>query len=288
MDSPQVRVDEPEAQPVQPVQPAPSAPSAPSDQIVKPSQDASASAVTEVEMGGTQEDATDIQEVAAPAPAPVKKSTSINYIDFLTSSIVEIIVGQGDKETSMKAHQTLLMQAPFFAELVDKLEEPRRIDLPEENVDAFTHFLQFLYTRDYTIPESDAGASEADKSEENMLHHARTYTLAEKLGLPALKNLAHGKIHKIKGTPAAELAYARYVYTHTPADDTAIRRPVASHWANQSHALRHEVGDDFQKLCLEVPQFSFDVLSIILDRKEKSNAHDDIKGSARKRTRREI
>ncbi|CAG8233616.1 unnamed protein product [Penicillium salamii] len=282
MDStPQVRVDESvEAQPAQ---------SAPSDQTVQLSQDATASAVTEVEMGGTQEDATsDVQEVAAPAPAPVKKPTSINYIDFLTSSIVEIIVGQGDKETSMKAHQTLLMQAPFFAELVDKLEEPRRIDLPEEDVDAFTHFLQFLYTRDYIIPESDAGASEADKSEENMLHHARTYTLAEKLGLPALKNLAHGKIHKIKGTPAAELAYARYVYTHTPADDTAIRRPVASHWANQSHALRHEVGDDFQKLCIEVPQFSFDVLSIILDRKEKSNAHDDIKGSARKRTRREI
>lgn len=121
-----------------------------------------------------------------------------------------------------------------------------------------------------------------------MLRHARIYTLAEKLGLPALKNLAHGKIHKIKGTPAAELAYARYVYTHTPAEDTAIRRPVASHWANQAHVLRHEVGKDFRKLCIEVPEFNFDVMSIILDRMEKGGASDDIRGSARKRARREI
>jgi hypothetical protein len=121
-----------------------------------------------------------------------------------------------------------------------------------------------------------------------MLRHARIYTLAEKLGLPNLKSLAHGKIHKIKGSPGAELAYARFVYTHTPAEDTAIRRPVAAHWANQSHVLRHEVGDDFKKLCIEVPQFAFDVLTIILDRKEKSNAADDFKGSARKRSRREI
>lgn len=118
-----------------------------------------------------------------------------------------------------------------------------------------------------------------------MLRHARIYTLAEKLGLPALKSLAHGKIHKIKGTPAAELAYARYVYTHTEDDDTVIRRPVASYWANQSHTLRHEVGEDFQKLCVEVPRFSFDVLSIILDRREKSGVQDEIRGSARKRRR---
>jgi hypothetical protein len=112
--------------------------------------------------------------------------------------------------------------------------------------------------------------------------------LAEKLGLPNLKNLAHGKIHKIKASPGAELAYARYVYTHTPAEDVAIRRPVASLWANQSHILRHEVGDAFKKLCIEVPQFSFDVMTIMLDRKEKSSAADEIKGSARKRSRREI
>jgi hypothetical protein len=59
---------------------------------------------------------------------------------------------------------------------------------------------------------------------------------------------------------------------------------VATYWANQSHLLRQEVGDDFKKLCIEVPEFSFDVLTIILDRKLK-NGSDEIKGSARKRRR---
>ncbi|CAG7918594.1 unnamed protein product [Penicillium olsonii] len=193
------------------------------------------------------------------------------------SDVTEVEMGgtQPEQDTTTSDAQELAAPAPA----------PTK---KNAGINFLDHFLQFLYTRDYTIPETATGISEADKTEENMLHHARTYTLAEKLGLPALKSLAHGKIHKIKGTPAAELAYARYVYTHTPADDTNIRKPVASHWANQSHVLRHEVGDDFQKLCIEVPQFSFDVLSIILDRKERSSAQDDIKGSARKRTRREI
>jgi hypothetical protein len=129
------------------------------------------------------------------------------------------------------------------------------------------------------------GGTAADKSGDQLLRHARIYTLAEKLGMPALKSLAHGKIHKVKSSPQAELSYARYVYTHTPDTDNTIRKPVASYWANQSHLLRHEVGDDFKKLCIEVPEFSFDVLTIILDRKEKSGSVDEIKGSARKRRR---
>lgn len=103
--------------------------------------------------------------------------------------------------------------------------------------------------------------------------------------MPALKSLAHGKIHKVKSSPQAELSYARYVYTHTPATDTTIRKPVANYWANQSHLLRHEVGDNFKEICIEVPEFAFDVLTIILDRKEKSGSLDEIKGSSRKRRR---
>ncbi|KAJ5352478.1 hypothetical protein N7452_001452 [Penicillium brevicompactum] len=247
---PQVRVDEPvqstpvqstdatsstqTAQPAQPAQPAPT--------------DGSVSVATnDVEMGGTlnatpQPDAptSDVQEIA---PVPAKKSSPINFIDALTTPFIEIIVGQGNNDNPLKAHQGLLVQSPKLAELIDGLaaSDPRRIHLPDEDVDAVGHFVQFLYRGDYAIPESHTpDLSDADKSEENMLRHARIYTLAEKLGLPELKNLAHGKIHKIKGTPGAELAYARYVYTHTKDDDNAIRRPVASHWANQSHILRHE------------------------------------------------
>lgn len=94
----------------------------------------------------------------------------------------------------------------------------------------------------------------------------------------------------VGGTPAGELAYARYVYTHTPAKDTTIRKPIASYWASHSHRLRHNVGEEFKKMCIEVPEFTFDVLSIMLDRKEKSRDSEvdsSIRGSARKRLRSE-
>lgn len=116
------------------------------------------------------------------------------------------------------------------------------------------------------------------------------YTLAEKLGIPALKTLAHSKIHRINSTSHGEIVYARYVYTHTSADDTTIRRPVAVFWATRSHVLRHEAEQEYRKLCLEVPEFCFDVLTLVLDQKErreqdKADAGSGTKSSGRKRLR---
>lgn len=41
---------------------------------------------------------------------------------FLTSPIVEIVVGRVDNETVFTAHQTLLLDSPFLSEIVDKFE----------------------------------------------------------------------------------------------------------------------------------------------------------------------
>jgi hypothetical protein len=109
-----------------------------------------------------------------------------------------------------------------------------------------------------------------------------------KLGLPHLKSLAHKNIHKVSSTPGGELAYARYVYTHTQPDDTTIRKPVASYWATRGHILRHDLEDQFKKLCVEVPDFAFDVLTVVMDRNEKSSETDSsVRDSARKRRRSE-
>jgi hypothetical protein len=89
------------------------------------------------------------------------------------------------------------------------------------------------------------------------------YTLAEKYGLSALKTLASSKIHCVNSTARGEIAYARYVYTFTGTDDSAIRAPVASFWATRSHTLRAEAEDEFKALCLEHPQFGYDVLSTL-------------------------
>ncbi|KAE8348168.1 hypothetical protein BDV28DRAFT_144190 [Aspergillus coremiiformis] len=230
--------------------------------------------------------------------APPKRHPSIQFLEYLTSPIVELIIGHEESKTTLTAHQSLLLESPFLAERVaafDKLS-PRRIELPDENVEAFGFFLQFQYTRNYAItladsyPEQETLAGEIDDSGEQLLKHARVYTLAERLGIPALKTLAHSKIHRVNSTSHGEIAYARYVYTHTPADDVTIRKPVASFWALRSHVLRHEAEEAFKKLCLEVPEFSFDVLSMVLDHKEKraqdkAESESIVKGSARKRLR---
>ncbi|BCS02447.1 uncharacterized protein AKAW2_60711A [Aspergillus luchuensis] len=232
------------------------------------------------------------------APALPKKNPGFQFLDFLKSPIVELVVGTGESKTSLSAHQSLLLESPILAEKVTALGESsaRRIELPEENVEAFGYFLQFQYTRDYsasqleTPTEQEAVSGEIDDSGEQLLKHARVYTLADKLGIPALKTLAHSKIHRINSTSHGEIAYARYVYMNTPVDDVTIRKPVATFWALRSHILRHEAEEEFRKLCIEVPQFSFDVLSLVLDQKEKraqdkAESESAVKGSGRKRLR---
>ncbi|RHZ58471.1 uncharacterized protein CDV56_107090 [Aspergillus thermomutatus] len=281
-------------------------------------------AVNETQADATQQDISlpDAQPASSTpteAPQPPKKKPGLHFLDYLTSPIVELVVGQGEDKTSLTAHQSLLLESPFLAEAVasfsesgpvftifmlGRIQDPftntisgmqRRIELPDENVEAFGCFLQFQYTHDYSASLADSSAyqdsiGELDDSGELLLKHARVYILAEKLGMPALKTLAHSKIHRINSTSHGEIAYARYVYTHTPVDDATIRKPVASFWATRSHVLRHEAEEEFKKLCLEVPEFCFDVLSLVLDQKEKraqdrAETESGIKGSGRKRLR---
>lgn len=93
------------------------------------------------------------------------------------------------------------------------------------------------------------------------MKHARVYTLGDTLNLPQLKSLASSKIHCVNSTAKGEIAYARYIYAHTQKDDTTIRAPVANFWATRSHTLRAEAEDEFRQMCLEFPQFGYDVLS---------------------------
>jgi hypothetical protein len=138
--------------------------------------------------------------------------------------------------------------------------------------------LQYQYTGEYfprRLPnaadglEQDASLPQIDNTGEQLLKHARVYSLAEKLDIPELKTLAHSKIHRINSIAVGEIAYARYVYANTPSDDVTIRKPVAAFWATRSHVLRHEAEEEFRAMCLEHSQFGFDVLSLVLDQREK-------------------
>ncbi|TKA71765.1 hypothetical protein B0A49_02631 [Cryomyces minteri] len=217
---------------------------------------------------------------------------------FLESPVVELVVGTGDAATSLSAHQGLLVQSPYFEEACANFSDStvrRIVELPSEDLEATGSFLEWLYVGEY-FPRCSSQSLEPDPSIPNpddsgtaLLRHARVYTLAQKLQLPALATLAHLKIHKTSSTAKGEIAYARYVYTETGREDTVIRKPVAVFWATRSHVLRHEAEEEFRRMCLEFPQFGFDVLSLVLDAQEKRSARVEAAGaaggSARKRAR---
>lgn len=140
-------------------------------------------------------------------------------------------------------------------------------------MDAVGCFLEFLYTGEYfpkkiantRVLESDPSLPQIDDTGAQLLKHARVYTLAFKFGLPLLRTLASSKIHCVSSTAKGEIAYAEYIYAHTPESDTTIRAPVANFWASRSHSLRAEAEPEFKALCLRYPQFGYDVLSTYLE-----------------------
>ncbi|KAL2182305.1 hypothetical protein L209DRAFT_106678 [Thermothelomyces heterothallicus CBS 203.75] len=224
----------------------------------------------------------------------------VTFAQYLSTPVVTLLVGSGDNETILTAHQGLLVKSPYFAEACAEFADdgsPRQIELPDEDVDAMGSFLEFLYTGDYfpkKVPgqrtlEKHPSVPEVDMTGEQLLRHAKIYTLAEKFGLTHLKNLASSKIHCINSTAKGEIAYARYVYQYTTKEDTTIRVPVANFWATRSHSLRAEAEEEFRSLCLEFPEFGYDVLTRVLDEKLKrernEKMHPGTPGSARKRPR---
>ena len=61
---------------------------------------------------------------------------------------------------------------------------------------------------------------------------------------------------------------------------------MASFWGQRSHVLRHETEGSFRAMCLEFPEFAFDVLSFVLDAEEKrARREEDVGRSGKKRAR---
>jgi hypothetical protein len=222
----------------------------------------------------------------------------ITFANYLMSPIVTLVIGSGD-QSILSAHQSLLTQSPYFKDICDRFVEdgsPRQIELPEYDIDTVGSFLEYLYTGEYfpkklpnqRVLETDPAIPSVDDSGDQLLKHARIYTLAEKFGVDGLKTLSSSKIHCVNSTAKGEIAYARYVYAFTSNDDITIRAPVASFWATRSHTLRAEAEDEFKALCLEHPQFGYDVLTRVLDHKLKRERNDKMHpatSSARKRAR---
>ncbi|KAF2035287.1 hypothetical protein EK21DRAFT_97026 [Setomelanomma holmii] len=217
------------------------------------------------------------------------------FADLMKSPIVEVVVGSAGERTTYSAHEAVLLRSPEFAKQVEQFAPggPRQMVFTDVDVDAIGSVVEYLYTGEYfpkktssarDAPlEKDPRQSSTDNEGLGLLVHARIYTLADRLQLPEPKSLAHSKIHRTASTAKGELAYAG-------------RKPVAAFWATRSYSLRHDAEPEFRAMCLEFPQFSYDVLQLILDQKEKSRrgGGDDgparggpsvVPGSTRKRAR---
>lgn len=215
-------------------------------------------------------------------PKPIAVNPQTRFLDYLRSPMIQLNIGQSPDSSVISAHKAILTISPFFAERL--ADETDVVDLPEEDLDAMGCFLQYQYTGEY-FPrrlanqpdglEKDPSVPDIDNTGDQLLKHARVYTLAEKLGLPDLQSLAHSKIHRINSSAVGEIAYARYVYSHSVPEDVTIRKPVAAFWATRSHVLRHEAEAEFKAMCLEFPQFGFDVLTLVLDSREKRQRRED-------------
>ena len=156
-----------------------------------------------------------------------------------------------------------------------------------DSLQATSSVLEYLYKSDYFPPmtgsqsmEYDTTVPQPDNDGIGLLRHARVYSLAQRFGLPALASMAHRKITLTQSTARGEIAYARFVYKKTSPDDTTIRKPVAHFWATRSHVLRHEAEAEFRRMCLEFPQFGYDVLSLVLDQQEKRSARAEAQSTA--------
>lgn len=81
----------------------------------------------DVEMGGAGAGAgevvIDLASVAVPGngeiaveEAPEEVPARETYVDYLRSPVVELLVGQGEEQAVLSAHQALLVKSPWFAE----------------------------------------------------------------------------------------------------------------------------------------------------------------------------
>ncbi|CAI4217611.1 unnamed protein product [Parascedosporium putredinis] len=210
-----------------------------------------------------------------------------SFMSYLMSPIVTLLVGNDGNEAILTAHQGLLIKSPYLKEACAAFTEdgsPRQIDLAEEDADTIGSFLEYLYTGDY-FPKKLVG--------QRTLEEDASLPLVDDEGRSCCGTRGSGDVQDpLRGLDGqGEIAYARYVYGHTTPEDATIRAPIANFWATRSHTLRSEAEQEFKALCMEFPQFGYDVLTRVLDEKLKRERSEKLhpqSGSARKRQRQSL
>lgn len=92
---------------------------------------------TDVEMiegeegGGAGANGTTELPFAEDGPEDAPVAPRVTFAQYLTSPVVTLLVGSGDNETILTAHQSLLTQSPFFAEACAEFANDGSVSLPQ-------------------------------------------------------------------------------------------------------------------------------------------------------------
>jgi len=78
-----------------------------------------------VEIGATNTGTADNGENGLPFQDEVMEEipARVTYIDYLKSPIIGLLVGQGDEQALLTAHQALLTRSPWFADACAKFSD---------------------------------------------------------------------------------------------------------------------------------------------------------------------
>jgi hypothetical protein len=66
----------------------------------------------------------------------------VTYIDYLKSPVIGLLVGQGDEQALLTAHQALLTSSPWFADACAKFSDEVSVSFPKTLVRSWTTLIR--------------------------------------------------------------------------------------------------------------------------------------------------
>ena len=180
---------------------------------------------------------------------------NFDRIKFCDASTASIYVGE--TRALFLVHQDLLSSvSPYFeAALTTGFKEAtaRTVSLPEDDIESFERFVQWLYSGVYALSVFKT----REMADKRYLQLAELYILADKFQVPKLKNDIIDKVNTTHKAYLPPLSAISHVYKNTPTSSPLRKMLVATYvwsidltWYNEEEA---------EKELLMVPEFTRDL-----------------------------
>jgi hypothetical protein len=128
------------------------------------------------------------------------------------------------------------------------------------------------YSLPLPIEEDEQPTQKPETSPSPSIINARVYAIADKYGIPGLKDLSRKKFRDCLVGDWDNDSFSnviRFVYKSTPEQDRGLRKEVVAVAKRHIHKLRDRV--EFKTTQREVPDFTLDLLDSIIDDLENTD-----------------